>query len=342
MADRNRTSVGRIALTAFVLAALAPALAGCLADKTAEDTVTGNIGVAPPSVSGEYSGGAAAEPGLPADADAQRSIAPAPEGSGTDASTVPAEDRLIITSKNMRIEVDDVNGTVAKVRALATKYKGNVVNLQVSTQPDMPVYNAEASSKDGSYDNAALSGWMTVRVPADKYQAFVDEAAKIGKVLRQSEDTQDVTQEHVDLAARLGNLRAEEKRLREFFDAAKSVEDMLKIEAELSRVRGEIEAMDAQIKYLERQAAMATVTFELVEPTPIVSSGGEDWGVKNAFTESIRWFVGTMNALIVLLGPALAIGIFIVLPVYLVVRWLIKREQVRRAARAKAPEEAEQ
>lgn len=342
MTGRNRTGVGRIALGAFVLFALAPALSGCFSQQADTDTGTRAIGAAAPAVTEEYGKGAADEAGVAGVArDSSEGLsepAPAP-GSGTDASTVPANDRLIITSKNLRIEVGEVNGTVTKIRDLTAKHKGNVVNLQVSTQSDVPVYNLAASQRDSSYDNAALQGWMTVRVPADKYEAFIAEASKLGKVLRQSEDSQDVTQEHVDLTARLGNLRVEEKRLREFFDAAKTVDDMLKIEAQLSRVRGEIEAMDAQIKYLERQAAMATVTFELVEPQAIVRPEGETWGIREAFTESIRWFVGTMNALIVLLGPALAIAIFIVLPGYLIIRLVLKLVTKRQAKRAAAAQD---
>jgi Flp pilus assembly protein TadB len=177
-----------------------------------------------------------------------------------------------------------------------------------------------------------------IRVPATKYQAFIDEAAKLGKVLIQTENTDDVTQQHIDLKARLDNLRAQETRLREFFAKAKTVSEMLQIENELSRVRGEIESMAAQVAYLERQAAMATVTIELAEPKPLVRPGGVDWGVGTAFTSSVRAFVGTLNVLIVMLGPILAIGLFIVLPAYLIGRFVWRVVRKRRAARtATAP-----
>jgi len=125
------------------------------------------------------------------------------------------------------------------------------------------------------------------------------EVSKLGTVRSQSESSDDVTQEHVDLSARLENLRAEEARLREFFDAAKSVEDMLSIERELARVRGEIESLDAQVSYLERQAAMATVTIELTEPASIVRPGGDDWGFRDAITAGIRGAAQVLKVLIV-------------------------------------------
>ncbi|TLM66689.1 MAG: DUF4349 domain-containing protein [Actinobacteria bacterium] len=342
MTDTGKMRPSRVLLAVFAIVALAPALAGCFAQNAERDTGTvgsgGSRGVA---VSPGYAPDVVSEEAAKS-ADMAAVPPSAGDGSGADASTVPADERLIITNKNLRIQVDDVNATVDAIRGLASKHKANITNMQVSTQSDVPVYNYAAQQRDSSYDSAPLQGWITVKVPADQYEAFIAEAVKLGRVLRQSEDTQDVTQEHVDLAARLGNLQAEEKRLREFFDAAKSVDDMLKIEHELARVRGEIESIDAQKKYLERQAAMATVTFELVEPTPVVSPGGEDWGVKDAFTQAVRWFVGTMNALIVLLGPALAIGIFVVLPAFLIIRAIIKavaRRQAKRAAVAAAEAE---
>jgi hypothetical protein len=246
-------------------------------------------------------------------------------GAGTDASAVP---------KDQRIEVDGVTPTIDKLRAMASRDGADITQLQVATSTDQPIYRPLAEGETMPSGDAALQAFIVVRVPAAKYQAFIDEAAKLGKVLIQTESTDDVTQQHIDLTARLDNLKAEEARLREFFAKAKSVTEMLQIEKELSRVRGEIESMAAQVAYLERQAAMATVTIELSEPKPLVRPGGVDWGVGKALTDSIRAFVGTLNVLIVMLGPILALGLFIVLPAVLIARLVWRIVVKRRAARA--------
>jgi hypothetical protein len=120
------------------------------------------------------------------------------------------------------------------------------------------------------------------------------------------------------------------------FTKATKVSDMLAIEQELTRVQGDIESMQAQIAYLERQAAMATVTLELTEPTPLISpAGGTDWGVSKAFTEAVRAFVSTMNDVIVILGPLLALLLFVGVPVWLVI-WVFRRV-TRRGRPAHAP-----
>lgn len=255
-------------------------------------------------------------------------IAPAPGGSGEDASTVPPEDRLVIRTVDMRMRVEDVDESASAVRSAAEKRKGMVVDFQVSTDEGVPVYRPYVEGS-ALTDGAALSGYITVRVPAEELEAFIDEVTGLGEVLRQAENESDVTQEHIDLAARLKNLEATETRLREFFEKAKNVTEMLSIEQELSRVRGEIESLKAQMAYLERQAAMSTVTVELTGPTPVVRPEGENWGFVDALTQSVRAFVGTINAIIVIAGglaPIVIIGLVVFLPTR---AWFRRRAKAR-------------
>lgn len=271
--------------------------------------------------------------------DAAAGIAPGASGVGADASKIPTADRLVIRNKTLRVEVEGVTVAIEKIRALAKRDGADITEMQVATSSDELVYRPMAEGDAASQGSVALQAYVTVRVPADKYAAFIEEAAKLGRVLWQGENTSDVTQQHVDLSARLTNLRAQEVRLREFFAKAKNVTEMLQIESELSRVRGDIESMAAQVAYLERQASMATVNIELAEPKPLVRPTGTDWGVGKAFTDSIRAFVSTLNVFIVMLGPALAVGIFIALPIFLVVRFLLKRSRKRAPATVAPPQQ---
>ncbi|MDZ4179416.1 MAG: DUF4349 domain-containing protein, partial [Coriobacteriia bacterium] len=213
----------------------------------------------------------------------ESSIVPSP-GTGVDAAQVPEDERLLIRRVDMRLRVDEIAAAVDEIRAAVEGRGGTVIDLNVSTDEE-PIYRyAETPLNDG----APLSGYLTVRVPADALDAFLDDMAAVGTVLREAENQSDVTQEHIDLKARLTNLEATEARLRDFMEQAKNVTEMLAVEQELSRVRGDIESMRAQIAYLERQAAHSTVTIELTGPKPIVRPGGEDWGFSAALTESVR------------------------------------------------------
>jgi hypothetical protein len=261
-------------------------------------------------------GGAVAE-------DQSKNLAGGRSSGGAPSATA---EKLIVINKTIRIETADVDKAINEIRDLAKRDGGDISNMQVSTSNDEPIY-PQPVDKSGSYSpdmSTQLKAFVTVRVPSAKFAAFVADVAKLGKVLYQAQNTDDVTQQHVDMQARLADMKAEEARLRELFNKATKVSDMLAIEQELTRVQGEIESMSAQIAYLENQAAMATVTIELKEPTPVVSPGGIDWGVQNAFTDSVRAFVNTMNGIIVLLGPVIALIIFVGLPVWLVV-WLVRR-----------------
>lgn len=266
------------------------------------------------------------------------SVAEPSVGNGTagpDASTVPAADRLVVRTVDMRLKVDEVESAADKVRKAAEKRKGMVIDFQVSTDAGVPIYRPYAEGSALS-DGAALSGYITVRVPADQLQSFTDEISAMGKVVRQAENEQDVTQEHVDLKARLVNLQATEARLREFFGKAKNVTEMLAIEQELTRVRGDIESMQAQIAYLERQAAMSTVTIELAGPEQIVEPAGEDWGFASALRQAVRGFVGTINVLIILVGtlaPILVIGVL----AFLAIRAILSRRRTRRVLEGSDP-----
>jgi hypothetical protein len=309
-------------VTLIAAAALIALTGGCARSASDTSTLSGASPsfVAPTPGVADSGTGVSTEQGAPS---------AAPSKDGGSGSLISAPEKLVVVNKTLRIETDDVQAALTKIRDLATRDGGDITSMQVSTSVDQPVYplaydDTKSTSSSGA-SSVPLRGYVTVRVPAETYQAFIADAAKLGKVLYQSESSDDVTQQHVDMQARIDNLKAELTRLREMFAKATKVSDMLAIEQELTRVQGDIESMTAQIKYLERQAAMATVTVELTEPTPLISpAGGTDWGIQKAFTEAIRAFVSTMNDLIVMLGPVLALLIFVGLPAWFVV-WAVRR-----------------
>ena len=236
--------------------------------------------------------------------------------------------RLIVVNKTLLLlQATSVDRTMAKVRALAARYGGDIADLQVSTRTDQPVAAptpatvSESGPAPAATSDSALQAYVVVRIPVANYNDFTAQASNLGRVVSQSESAQDVTQQHVDLKARLGNLRSEQAALRVMFRRAGSIRDTLLVEQELARVQGDIESLQGQIDYLENQAALATITIEIAEPQPIVRPAGTDWGVGAAVTKSVRAFVDTLNILIEVLGPLLALVLFLVLPIALLV-WL--------------------
>lgn len=321
----RRTWVAATRAAAIAVAlALVVALAGCGAVSEYKQ-VARDAGVATsPQVGGapEMSGD-----GVVSNEAYAPSVEGAPAPAGDVAKGVAESDRLIVRNKTLRLEVPAVADAVTSIRGIAKKYEGIITNMQVASDTEGPIYRYEGSPSDG----AALRGWVTVRVPVDKFDAFANDVSAIGTVKYQAESSDDVTQQHVDMKARLDNLRAEEKRLRDFFDKAKNVNEMLAVEQELARVRGEIESLDAQVQYLERQAAMATVTIDLSEPQDLIRPEGETWGFGDAITTGFRGAAVAIKILIVAviaLAPYVAIGIAL----FYLIRGLVRRRRARKAA----------
>jgi hypothetical protein len=116
------------------------------------------------------------------------------------------------------------------------------------------------------------NGHWIVRVPVDQFEAFMDAVVKLGVMQTNSTnsqsvlDTKDVTEEYADVEARLKNKKAEEERLLKHLDKSTGkLEDILLVEKELTRVRGEIEQSQRRLKVLENQTALATVDITFHE-----------------------------------------------------------------------------
>lgn len=119
-----------------------------------------------------------------------------------------------------------------------------------------------ASNRPG--EPRSISG--TLRIPSFRFDAALAELRQLGRVTEESQNAEDVTATVADLDARLSNARVTEKRLTEVLQRRTGdVGDVLEVEREIARVRGEIEQMEAQRKQLDRRIEYATLTLEIVE-----------------------------------------------------------------------------
>ena len=197
------------------------------------------------------------------------------------AGQTPTIEKKTIFTATISLEVKEYSAAVDKVSSIASRYGGYVSNTSMN--------NEGAERK---------SGYVMVRVPEKDFAAAIAELEKVGEVKDKNVSGEEVTEQYIDLEARLNNLKLEEQRYIEIMKKTEKVEDMLAIEKELSRVRGDIESMQGQLNFLKNRVDLATITVNLTEPEVVVHESK----FMQAINAAIEGFLATIRGMIILVG----------------------------------------
>jgi len=295
----------------------------CIALLLAACGAMGADELAAPAFDGDFVAGEA-EFATVADTGANRSAASvSPLADLPTARQSDVAERLIIRTGNVNIVVEDTETAVDDISALAESLGGWVV---------------ETSIRD--FDGAK-SGRMTVRIPAGAYSQAVDEIkALASEVESESSSSQDVTEEFVDLNARLANLEATADRVRAFLDESRNVEEALEVNQELSRLEGEIESLKGRIQYLSQSAAFSTISIGLTPSElarPLQIAGWEPQGVaRDAVETLVNTLQGLADVGIWAVIFCLPIGLLVGGPLYFIGRYGWRRWRARRDGSAES------
>jgi len=254
------------------------------------------------------------------------SIAAGDTSANVDASGAAPIKQMIIMNANLSILVDDPTVALSDIMKLATDLGGFTV-----TSNSYQTYNS-----NGDQIPAAS---VTVRVPAEKLNDSLDKIkAMTGdpKAFVTSENVsgQDVTQDYTDLQSRLRNLEEAEAELTKMYDKATEAADVLAIYQQKLQVSEQIEVIKGQIQYYEQASAMSAITVQIdakASKQPITVAGWEPKGVAldavRALVNFLKGFVDFLIRLVITVLPILIVlGLFIGLPIYLLVRWLVRRK----------------
>lgn len=232
-------------------------------------------------------GGDAAE--MAGDGEAPREGGSDDADSAADGSSYAVADRQLIRTGEATIRVEDFGDASGEVRGIAGEYDG---------------YVSDTDQRSEEIDNETWTrGTVQFRVPSESFDAAFADATAVGEVEESSTNTEDVTDQLVDVEARLENLRAERDRLRELYEEANETEDVLAVQSELTRTQEEIERLEAQQRQLEDRVAYATITVHIVEERPegdtTEPEAWYDTGVVAAFLASVSGVGTAMRALAV-------------------------------------------
>jgi len=232
---------------------------------------------------------------------------------------VPTE-RKIIRNADIGLESSTPEEAQKKIASVAESAGGFVVETQQSS----------SDRRSGVRDTVT----MTVRVPADKFNEALDEIRKAAdRVIIETVKGQDVTEEFIDIEARLKAKRALEEQFMEIMKRANSVDDALNVQRQLAEVRGEIEKIEGRKRFLENQTSLSTIKVRIQTPAAISASGAGFFSkLAEAINTGIEAATSFVLGLVTFAIAVLPFIIFICLPVFLVLRYLWKRLRRRRTA----------
>lgn len=226
-------------------------------------------------------------------------------------------DRKIIYNAEVYLIVEDLEAGEKKLRELIAQYSGQI-----------------ASSDLRGTAGAQRTGRWRVRIPVASFEAFKAQAEKIGNLERSSTNSSDVTEEYYDVEARLKNKKVEEARLINHLEKTTGkLSDILEVEKELSRVRGEIEQMQGRMNVLSNLTSLTTIEVHIREVKNYVPPTAASFGDDASRTFSNSWAMLKQTGRRVMLNlisivPWLPIWAVLGVVVYYVWRWLFSKASV--------------
>jgi hypothetical protein len=238
--------------------------------------------------------------------------------------------RYMIRNGSLDLSVKDTRETIREIRTMIEDTGGIVSSSYIY------------EIKEGQF-----GAYLTLRVPERLFDQTMQQLETYGKATNVQTGVDDVTMQYVDLESRLNNQVAQEKRLIEILDMADTVEDVLEIEKELYRIRGEIESMTAQLTYLKDQVTYSTINLSLREesiPTENISPGAfDDFGSKvmQALIGSINFVLSAVSVIVlavVALLPVMIVLGGLALIIVLLVRKAAKGKKINAQGK---PDEAD-
>jgi hypothetical protein len=218
-------------------------------------------------------------------------------------SAVPQVGPQIVQTARLRLSIahGSFDDKVDDVHAIVDSYSGFVVN---------------STASQGS-DKRLVQGSLDLRIPAESYEDALARLRQLGKVEALEESGQDVSQEFVDLNARIRQLRAVEAQLLELLQQADDVPAALAVQNQLSQVQLDLEQARGRLQYLDNRVSYATISLAMHEVGAVAPKGGgfsivDAWATAgSAFLTVVGWiFIGIAVAapVLVLLGLGLLAG----------------------------------
>jgi hypothetical protein len=240
------------------------------------------------------------------DKDAKRAIEP----------TRPADLRKVIRTGRVDLVVATYDDARTRLDALIKSAGGYIDSTQVERA-----------------QTAVSSAVLVVRIPSDAFESVIPKLRELGDVTSEATNAADVTDQYVDMTARLASAQVLEKRLLELATARDGkVDQLLAVERELARVRGEIESYQGHLNQWNDQIALSTLTITMSTRKAEIAAAAAPTlrsRTSNAFQSSIEALCD-FGSWIVINGIALLPWLLILVPGGVLLRRFARRVFRRR------------
>ncbi len=197
-------------------------------------------------------------------------------------ASVEDKSKKVIWTANLSMFVNDFNKSATEIENLTIQFGG------------------EVAGKSSNAGETYVYGTMTLWIPSEKLQQFIKEVEKVGKVSSSNVSAQDISDQYYDLQARLETKKKQESRLLSLLDKKDvKLTEILQLEQELARVRGEIESMEGRKQFWDKQVAYSTVTINITQDVQAVKEPDDIWKpMRQAIRDLKPTFVSSTGALI--------------------------------------------
>lgn len=300
-------------LLALVLLAACGSAAGGGATTTASRGVANNV----------EAGGASGVTGAAASTAASMAAAPAAGQPVAGQSKTDANGQQVAAAQNAQAQINRKVIRTATLQLLVDKVDVAEEQLRkLAADSNGFVFSAQASGEDDK-----RTATITVKVPAERFDAVLNAVGKLAITVESREvKGEDVTDQYVDLQARLKNLQTVESRYVQFLQAARSITESLTVSDRLADVQGQIEQTQGRINLLEQSSALSTITVTLRTKTVVAIVPDQGWSAVTTARSATKNLLAFAQ---VLADVAIVFGVWIPvwLPLALLALWLLRRSR---------------
>lgn len=231
-----------------------------------------------------------------------RSVSDSNSSSPTITSEPPApQEKNIMKEGSIRFRADDMDKTLASLKEVISQYKGEITNSYDS-----------GSGKDRSAS-------LTIKVSQENYEELFEKLENLDiEKLHSKSNATDVTEQVIDLRARLNTYRNTEAQLLEIQKTAKTVADTMTVYRELTNIRQNIERIESQLKYYSNRTNYSTISISISQSSVGATIEDQKWRPKGVFMDALRAlvnvskFFGSLLIWLGVFGVPIAVIVFVV------------------------------